>query len=119
MRKGRPGPPSEKRTSRKLAATTPRAAVKETRMATNSNHKRRMTMRTEKKNAIAMTELSNASELSNDQLESVAGGFGFTPAVQAMVSAMVASGTPTQVANYNTWVQYQTQGVPPSQQPPV
>src|SRR5688572_2429586 len=101
IRKGRPGPPSEKRTSRKLAATTPRAAVKETRMATNSNHKRRMTMRTEKKNAIAMTELSNASELSNDQLESVAGGFGLTPAGKAAMSAGMGSATPSWTAGFN------------------
>ena len=75
-----------------------------------------------------MTERSNAeltrmcgdnSELRNDQLESVAGGFGFTPAVQAMVGAMVASGSPSQVGNYNAWIQYQKQGVPPSQQPPA
>src|SRR5688572_10163063 len=98
-------------------------------MARNSKLKGETTM-TKMEKAIGMTERSNAelalarvhgdnSELSNDQLESVAGGFGFTPGVQAMVSAMVASGTPTQVANYNTWIQYQTQGVPPSQQPPA
>ena len=93
-------------------------------MARNSKLKGETTM-TKMEKLIGMTERSNAeltrmrgdnSELSNDQLESVAGGFfSFTPAVQTMISAMVAGGTPSQVGNYNAWAQY---GVPPSEQPP-
>jgi hypothetical protein len=80
-------------------------------------------MRTEMKNAIGMTERSNAelarvrgdnSELSNDQLESVAGGFGLTPAVCAAISTV--SMTPTWNASLNSYLQQASEGVPPSQQ---
>ena len=82
-------------------------------------------MRTEMKNAIAMTELSNAelarvrgenSELRNDQLESVAGGFGLSPAQNARLSSAMGSMTPTVLASLNAYLQQASQGVPPSQQ---
>jgi hypothetical protein len=61
------------------------------------------------------------SELGNDQLESVAGGTGASPAQQAALAAARTSATPTWNAGWDAFVDKQKDapqvGVPPSAQP--
>jgi len=57
-------------------------------------------------------------ELRDDQLDSVAGGFG-SPAEQAALAAARTSATPTWNAGWDAYTRQQGAGVPPSAQPKV
>lgn len=63
------------------------------------------------------------NELGKDQLESVAGGTGATPAQQAGLAAATVSTTPSWNAGWDAFVDRQKNapqvGVPPSAQPKV
>jgi hypothetical protein len=69
------------------------------------------------------TAVPGDGELRNDQLESVAGGTGVSPAQQAAVAAGRTSATPTWNAGWDAFVDKQKNapqvGVPPSAQPKV